>query len=79
MTLVKKLLKLCVDVIEPFVHVKVEVGDVLVGGVAVVIKLSVGVGDLFVHGGAPCVEVIPRHGHNAKSIWWKVRWLENYN
>jgi hypothetical protein len=38
---VKKLLKLCVDVIEPFVHVKVEVGDVLVGGMAVVIKLSV--------------------------------------
>jgi hypothetical protein len=75
----KKLLKLCVDVIEPFVHVKVEVSDVLVGGVAVVIKLSVGVGELFFHGSAPCVEVIPRHGHKAKSIWWKVGLLENYN
>jgi hypothetical protein len=53
-----------------------------------VIKLSVGVGEVFVHGGAPCVELfeprvlrfaIPRHGHKAKSILWKVRWLENYN
>jgi hypothetical protein len=47
----------CDDVIKHFVHVEVEVGDVLVGGVAVVTKLSVGDGELFVHGGAPCVEV----------------------
>jgi hypothetical protein len=75
----KKLLKLCIDIIEPFVHVKVEVGDVLVGGVAVVIKLSVGVSEVFVHGGLSCVELIPRHGHKARGILWKVRWLENYN
>jgi hypothetical protein len=37
----------CGDVVEPFIHVEVEVGDVLVDGVAVVIKLSVGVGELF--------------------------------
>jgi hypothetical protein len=67
------------DIVEPFVHVEVEVGDVLVGGVAVVIKLSVGVGEIFIYGDAPCIELIPRHGHKAKSILWKVRWLENYN
>jgi hypothetical protein len=39
----------CGDIVEPFVHVEVEVDDVLVGGVAVVIKLSVGVGEIFVH------------------------------
>jgi hypothetical protein len=53
-----------------------------------VIKLAVGVGELFVHGVTSCVELfeprvfrfsIPRHGHKAKSIVWKVRWLENYN
>jgi hypothetical protein len=37
--------------------VEVEVGDVLIGSVAVVTKLSVGVDEIFVHGGAPCVEV----------------------
>jgi hypothetical protein len=41
--------------------------------VAVVIKFLVGVGELFVHGGTPCIELIPRHGHKAKSILWKVR------
>jgi hypothetical protein len=41
--------------------------------------LSVGVGELFVHGGSSCVELIPRHGHKARCILWKVRWLENYN
>jgi hypothetical protein len=47
--------------------------------VVMVIKLSVGVSKLFVHGGVLCIELIPRHGHKAKSILWKVRWLENYN
>jgi hypothetical protein len=69
----------CDEVVEPFVHVEVEVGDVLIGGEVVGTKLSVGVGELFGHGGAPCVEVIPRHGHKAKSILWKVGLLENYN
>jgi hypothetical protein len=74
-----RVLQPCDEVVKPFVHVEVEVGDVLVGGVAVVIKLSVGISELFVHGGASCVELIPRHGHKAKSILWKLRWLENYN
>jgi hypothetical protein len=47
----------CDHFVEPFVHVEIEVGYVLAGGVAVVTKLSVGVSELFVHGGAPCVEV----------------------
>jgi hypothetical protein len=75
----KKLLKLCVDVIEPCVKLGVDGGGLFVHGEVVVIKLSVGVGKLFGHGGMPCVELIPRHGHKAKSTWWKVRWLEIYN
>jgi hypothetical protein len=37
--------------------------------VAVVIKLSVGVLELFVHGGAMCFELFPRHSsHKARYI-----------
>jgi hypothetical protein len=46
----------CDEVVEPFVMWRLR-SAILVGGEAVVIKLSVGVGELFIHGGAPCVEV----------------------
>jgi hypothetical protein len=72
-------LKLCVNIIEPCVKLGIDGGRLSVHGEAVVIKLSVGVGERFGHGDATCVEVIPRHGHKAKSIWWKVGLLENYN
>jgi hypothetical protein len=67
----------CGDVVEPFVHGEAEVINLF--GEVEVIKLLVGVDKLFVHGGAPCVELIPRHGHQAKGILWKERCLENYN
>jgi hypothetical protein len=70
----------------------IDGGEQFVHGEEVFFKLSVGVGELFVHGvelfvhgGAPCFEVfeprvfrftIPGHGHKARSIRWKVRWLE---
>jgi hypothetical protein len=35
----------------------------------VVIKLSVGVGELFVHGGAMCFELFPSMAHTRQDIY----------
>jgi hypothetical protein len=33
---------------------------------------------LRLHGPRIIMSSIPRHCHKERSIWWKVRWLENY-
>jgi hypothetical protein len=48
--LMKKLWKLCIDVIEPCVILGIDGGKLFVHDEALFLKLSEGVGELFVHG-----------------------------